>query len=307
MAKRTIFVLGIGRSGTSWLTEMLSLSATPHRSIGEPFSRLYEYPFVNKSPYIPWWIPPNNPDSREMQWGRSVLAELKTDYRIIRPDLIVNTVRESSTTNASPNVVIIKEVHNLLSFPSLLHSFPCDNVVLVTRDPARVVDSMFSGHPNHHRRYLQEEIQCVRQFVRGRHCYEHGNIFNELMKKVTSENKMSSKQMQSLIVNRNSVYTYAVVVHLINEFLSRWLQNRDGAVTVSYENLCIQPLKLIQQLYTSLGLGEVCNFEEKLEKLTAANETGYYSTNKCSSRQLSKPYRILTKRQIAKIHKLTSH
>jgi len=127
------FVLGVGRSGTSLLGRLVSLSSSNIRYLIEPIPSPNIIHRYNRAE--PWAVLPYPEEILNLT---SLIAALST------PD---------------DHNLLIKEVHALLAFPMALDAFEHKTVV-ITRDVTRVVDSYLFGHGND-RTYLVDECQYL--------------------------------------------------------------------------------------------------------------------------------------------------
>lgn len=134
---RLRLLLGLGRSGTSWTLEVLARCDGKVRALSEPLHHLRPPITISDSP-----------DRVACNYAERLPARhaLLRAYADLSADRLPTIHRPSGALlcNAEqPERVLIKEVHALLATPAILHATRAKAVVL-TRDPLRVVDSIFN-------------------------------------------------------------------------------------------------------------------------------------------------------------------
>lgn len=119
-------ILGVARSGTSWLHAVLSQSATPMRSLKEPLYILDN--ILNlESPFCGDLV-----SAYELLLSLNT-QKFKNHRRIIRND-------------SNYELCLIKEIHGLLQCRWLLQYFKDIKIVFLIRNPVYIVDSLLSIH-----------------------------------------------------------------------------------------------------------------------------------------------------------------
>ncbi len=144
-ANKLRLVLGVGRSGTTWISNTLARTKTPVVYLEEPIYHVYPpVCLANKiehtaSPYI---IKGGNSADRLLATYR-LLSDLNSRaYR----DLLSKRLFPIKRDDPDAEVVLIKEVHALLATEYLVSQLDC-RAILISRHYITVVDSIlnFSG------------------------------------------------------------------------------------------------------------------------------------------------------------------
>ena len=93
---RYVFVLGLGRSGTSWVSRVLATTNTPHIYFEEPFTKLKHYPH-SEGMIEPWSVCPYA-EQEKINWFTDIIENLPYDYEnMIRERLINRSVFSNSS------------------------------------------------------------------------------------------------------------------------------------------------------------------------------------------------------------------
>lgn len=133
---RLRLVLGLGRSGTSWTHKVLSKCDGELRAYAEPLHHLRPMLKLSDSPdRCATGFFDRFPD-------RHPLLRAYADLSADNPPTLANPSHVLLRGAPSPTHIVIKEVHALLATPALFNALD-GKAVVITRDPMRVVDSIF--------------------------------------------------------------------------------------------------------------------------------------------------------------------
>lgn len=295
MRKRFIFILGIGRSGTTFLGKLVSETFTPNKFIIEPFPGISKLPTNNKI-HRTFCNPLNN---NQINQFTNIIEQLYDNNNIIFNNEINKRVIND---HKQKECLIIKEVHSLLAFPEIIKKLDY-KIVLITRDTKRTIDSYFFGHKPKQRIYLIEEYKFINDYLLGKYQRKHkllDNTLNNIDKNVI--NYIKRPKIFTNELNRQVCITEIVKIFLIN-----WAESDNNIFHITHEDLSLQPIDKMKQIYNFLNLEYNDETLNIIQKITHGNENNYYSTNKDSKKILTQPYKYLTKQQIIKINKFTNY
>ncbi|MFZ5759348.1 MAG: hypothetical protein ACOY32_06950 [Thermodesulfobacteriota bacterium] len=277
------FILGNGRSGTSWFARVMSQSATPLRYCHEIityarpayyFSRTYDYvacPYrtelADDDPLVLYYALTTHPD---LNWQSFLGARYP---RQVRRD-------DDNFTYA-----LHKEVHALLATEGLVKKFQCPTIV-ITRNPLYNIDSLFSYQDissiiwRNEAQYIKDPLFLQNYFP------DNGDKIIEQLEKHPDNG-----------FNRHDVLvSKTITVAVINAML-RQLGDRSPWVShVAYERLCDNPLDIFHECAVFLGL----RFDDQTRTLLAEtmmkqdDRLDPMSVHRDTKMQQSRPFRFLT-------------
>lgn len=278
-------VLGLGRSGTSWLAHVLGKADNPMRFLIEPLYGMENVPVFSQGydqtalPYLPkleenhpllkyyeGWANPN--------WSGEMLPE-----KLIRDD------RDFS-------VCLIKEVHSLLATEGLLKALRCPTI-FITRNPLYVVDSLFATvgldapiwyHESH---YIQD-FTFLSCFCEG----ERLLVLNRFTHRYES--------------NREWMITRkALTVTLLNRMLTALSDEFEHAMHIQYEELCRQPKQEFMRAFGFLGLEMGEEAKRFLKETQSVKDAGDpYSIYRDTASQVNRPLKFLTEKEAVMVQKV---
>lgn len=267
-------VLGVGRSGTNWMSRVLSQSSTPLRFLNEPLFHL--------RPKLP-----GSPSSDHTAFAYASecqpIEPLIDAYRYLSSPQQKSIVRcERDDDHAQ--LALIKEVHSLLALPALLRQADI-RAVLVVRDPVYVTDSIFDAqgletlYLKNEARYLNDEALCRRL---------------GLPKRFHKELARLDPTRRSDLVLRTAL-SVAVIQRLMDS-----LAEQDNIYLVSYEQVCRKPEMFFQEMARHFGLNWSTEETEYL-KQTTSGQSGTYEIVRNTEHQLDRPLRFLRGEEVKEI------
>ncbi len=287
------FILGVGRSGTTLVARLMALSTSRMRLVVEPFPRVKDLP---TNDYLePWSVRPGPHDSKEIERARGVISRLSMSAAIIRESIRNETIERD---DEAFDFLLIKEVHGLLAFPSIVSNLEFKAVV-VTREVPRVLDSFLAGHQKALRKYLVDDFRFVRDYLKQRRFQQ--NPLLEAAVRGSGTRLINYVRRPKWLTEET--LRLASVIALINTLLVNWAISESYHVQhVTFERLCLHPVEECERLYRFLDL-EYDNavLEQVLSITRKGNETGYYDTNKDSIRVLNQDFKCLSRRDISRL------
>lgn len=292
------FVLGVGRSGTTFLSRLMALSNSPMKYIVEPLPRVKR--LLDTEYTEPWTVLPL-PDSPEVINARNIILGLSSrSNELIREDVLDRTVVRDDPYF---EFMLIKEVHGLLAFPLILSGVDYKAVVIVRR-VERVLDSYFHGHTKQQRKYLIDEYDYIKNYLSYRHGgFPKNKILDLALKEV-------SKGIRNYI-KRSRLFTkeilrHACIVETLNQFLEQWSVIDNRVKLVSFEDLCVSPVDESKCLYNFLDFEYGNSTIDKIINMTTGDKSSYYETDKNSEEILKQDFKFLKLKNRNKINGLIS-
>jgi len=280
---RLRLILGLGRSGTTWLSQLLAATPTPLRFFSEPLSH---------------FVPPilTKPD----QGGISYRSHLPPEHRLLRAyeKLTLNAQndeiaalweephRDVMVVRADANwqLVLVKEVHSLLATEALLRFFP-EPAVFITRDPLYILDSLFV-FDGLNTMYLDWESMAVTElsflsrFFSG--CAE---AIGRRLKNISS---IAGKRRRIILVK-------ALTIGLIKSMLQFLGSEFESVKVIKYEDLCHDPSTVAQSCAEWLGLEWGATNQELLRQTSQVKSIPAGMEDICRSpnEQLNRSFKFL--------------
>ncbi|NVM22267.1 MAG: sulfotransferase [Desulfobacterales bacterium] len=273
-------ILGVGRSGTSWLSRVLSKSTTPLRFFNEPL-----HPFRPKLPFSNKYDHTAVPYCRSLGDDHPLVRVYKcltlSDYdwdRLLPGKIICRDDRKFS-------FCLVKEVHALLATEALLKKLQCATL-FITRDPVYVVDSLLSFRRlnapiwQNESRYVRDGSFLVRYFPEEAY----------RIQKYYGKNARTFNKKKRIIMNK------MLTVGIINKMLSSLADELDFVCHIRYEELCEDPEKIFKKAADFLSLDMEAGMLDYLSSTQKKNERdiGPYSIYRDTSQQLRRPLRFIS-------------
>lgn len=268
-------ILGLGRSGTTWIANTLARTQTP--------ARYFEEPLYHVRPKLQF---SQQHDHTAISYKSSLTPghRFKTAYSTLTcPDLpddfLLNRFYKRKDKNFQ--VVLVKEVHSLLATEAILKTFSCP-ILIVLRDPVRVLDSLFNAQ-SLNTSYLINEYQYIQQepFL-NTYLSSQMQSYQELFERVEKE-----KDLRRRITGQK----YLTMV-LIQQMFRSIAERNLNVLLIDYEDMISSPDK---------NYNEISDFFDIRYKLgdynfNAKNKTEVqnpYSLARDTSSQTEKPLKFL--------------
>ncbi len=220
------FILGCGRSGTSWCASVLAKTATLIRYCHEFLSYVRPRRFFSMEhdyTAIPYKSMLDCRSPLVVQYDYSTLEGLDRDR--FMPQRYEKQIRRD---DEDYHYVLHKEVHSLLATEGLVRYYSRNRFILLTRNPIYNVDSLFNYLPHssgiwrNESRYIQDEEFRAR-FLPGK----------------------GEKVLQTLADHRddgenrtNCMIAKTITVAAMNQMLKKVAQDNTNGLLLTYEQLC---------------------------------------------------------------------
>jgi hypothetical protein len=247
-------ILGAGRSGTTWLSSVLSKTPTPIRFFMEGlYSVKPKLRFSAKS------------DRTAIEY-RSNLPErhpLLCAYRLLLASRYDRTALGLGTTlvrnDLDWQLCLIKEVHSLLATEALLRFFKCPIVCLI-RDPVYVIDSLFARDGLKSMYFENERKAVVKPDFLKRFAPDQSESISRIIKK-----SVTGKRREKIILGK------VLTVALINSMFRVLADESQYVHLIEYEVLCRSPKSVFRTAAKFLTLDWDNNIESFLSRTSQVN------------------------------------
>jgi hypothetical protein len=277
--ERIRLILGPGRSGTSWLSSVLSRSSTPLRFVSEPL-----HPFRPKLPYSSTY------DHTAVPYRPSI----EEDSPLVRVYMAL-TSRDDSLSRALPeetlrrddksfSVCLIKEVHSLLATEALVKTLRCP-VIFLTRDPVYVVDSLMSFRGLNAPIWRDEANYVRERLFLSRFFGDEGEMIKEAYRRNDRELNRRTRAITEKVLT----------VAIINKMLHILSNDTDIVHHIEYEELCRKPSETVARAAEILSLevsGEMVAYLGRTQR-KKEGDVGPYSVFRETSKQPTRRLRFV--------------
>jgi Sulfotransferase domain len=284
------FVLGVGRSGTTFLSRLAGLTSTPVKIMTEPLVGVKgkrEKGKVDAS-----YCDPNN--KKEIASFVEAIKSLHADNCFSE-----NITKRIERDDKNSNVLLLKEVHSLLAFPMYAKELNAKSIVIV-RDTSRVVDSYFYGHKKNKRTYLIEEYNFVKNYLNNK----YPEPFALLDTALANTHPRILRYLHRPRFAVKELIRHICITEIISNFLTAWSNEDENVIRVEFEKLCQSPVGEMKTIFDFLGLEYDSETEEKTIEMTTGKQTNYYDTQKTSSAILAQNYKYLDTKQLGLVNSL---
>lgn len=280
-------VLGVGRSGTSWLAAVLSRTPTPLRYLKEPlfhltpslrFARTLDHTALGHTPELAG----DHPLAR----AYGLLASPSWPIGLLRaPEC-------KQRDDPDWELCLVKEVHSLLATPGLLRQLGCRCLVLV-RNPVHVVDSLLAAQ-GLGTIYLGNEARYVRK----------GEFLHRLEPANAEAVRAAFERADDAAHPRlRTVGEKLLTAALVQRSLAETARELACARLLDYESLCRSPARTFREAAEFLSLEWSAEVDEFLATTGSAggdsNESNPYSVLRDTAHQLQRPMRFLSPDEVA--------
>ena len=285
------FILGAGRSGTTFLGRVVSCTSSKIKYIPEIFPGIKT--FQNLRYKDPNFINPF--DTSRIDLACEILENAFSSNDILR----INQKQRVERDDGFIDFLLIKEVHCLLAFPSITEKLRAKTVV-ITRNPLKILDSYFVGHNKKKRIYLLEEYEFFKKYLRGKK-----------PKTLTIIDKALAKCSPKIrdYIQRPKILTSEIkrqfcVNEVLRQFLIEWSNQSTNIYHITHEELCENPIQNAEVIFKFLGLQYNVEALKKIEQVTTGKEQGYYDTNKNSREIMTQSFKFLSPRMANELNNI---
>ena len=290
-----LIILGIGRSGTTWISKIISQTEEPIRSIQEP---IYDLGIKLHPHNDQTSIPYSDKKSAKLiekiyqacTLSKNTLKKMYPKEHIYKNKIFKNDKGFKNT--------LIKEVHCLLATENIIKSIN-KPMVLITRNIERTIDSqlVFSGY---YRPVLINEFEFIQEdsFLNRFFPKEKNKILNEI------------KRIKKIKTKKDSfIAKKSIVSILINEMFKKLGAEYPNVLTISYEKTCDHSLKEYRKIAKHFNLTFGNKAKKALEdsQKKSSDSSHHNSIYRDTKNQKTKPFKFLTKKDFILINKIKDH
>jgi len=271
-------VLGVGRSGTTWIANVLAHTDTPCRFFSEPLFHLkpsLEFQETGDHTAIDFKtrLPARHP---------LLSAYVALTARPFERDMLaVPTVLEQDDLDWT--FCLVKEVHSLLAAPGILRAWKTPTV-FVLRDPIYVIDSLFAAQTPD-TIYLDHEVRAVQQ----------DGFLNDVMPRRSSSVKLLFEAARGEAERKRKIIQKLLCVHLVQTMFQVVANDYPFTAVLWYEDCCDAPADNLRSAAATLSIPWTRGNDEFLAATTAGNSTPAdpYSIFRDPAAQRSRPFAFL--------------
>jgi hypothetical protein len=269
-------ILGVGRSGTNWISSVLSRTTTP--------SRFFHEPLYHIQPRLPF---------RDIGDHTAIgycderhAAPLISTYRLIaHPGFWDPTLPGSERNDAEWKICLVKEVHALLGCEALLRAwrFP---VVFILRNPVYILDSLLSAQ-SLDSIYLDHEAVSVQDPA---FLARYSNGCQDTLARILRDSARKSRR-QRIIARK------LICIHLLQNMFCELTRRFPHCRAFSYEDFCARPMQTFTATAQALAIPWDAPMAAHLESTMLANQaaaSNHYAVFRDTEAQSNRDFRFLS-------------
>jgi hypothetical protein len=276
---RLRLILGAGRSGTSWVSQVLFQTTTRCRCFSEPLFHI--------APRLPFYAKGDHTavNYEVVSPGHPLLRAYEL---LLHRPFDGSNLHGASRNDPGWEICLVKEVHALLGVEGLLRAWSAPSVFIL-RDPLYVADSLFAAQTVQ-TNYLDHECDAVRRrdflhrFAPGREA-----VVERLLADAARR-----ESRQKIILRK------VVCIQLLQKMFSVLAAEFPCARVLSYEQLCEAPDEGFRTIANALAIPWDRAMEGYLAKTTQPDETSGdpYSVMRKTSEQTHRPFKFLSAEEV---------
>lgn len=286
-------VLGVGRSGTTWLASLMGRTSTPVRVLMEG-----TYQFTPRLEIAPppdhtaaAWVPALEEDHPLRRFYSTVMAP---GFNAEAHNVVRNMVRN----DPEPHLVFVKEVHGLLATEALLSAFPA-KACFIHRNPIYSADSLF------HRDglgtiYLINEARHIRS--------------PDFLDRYFSAVRPALEQAFATIADTADprlrvILDKVLTMAMINDMMEQVAASNHGCLSIRYETLCNETGDTLRRIMAFMDMTWSDEVDRLLQETTdPAAQNGppssHYPIFRDSRQNAARALHFITDAEVTAIHDL---
>lgn len=277
--KKLRLVLGIGRSGTTWIVNTLARTKTPIRCFEEPLHHIR---------------PKINPLAAHDHTCTDSLIQKKRlieSYKILTLKQIPSELRGRFFTRDDNNFeyILTKEVHSLFSCYHVAKETTAP-VLFIKRKIATIVDSLFNAQ-GIKTTYLQDEFNILKN------SFFIDNEFKSQKKEIISIIRDINRTKE---FKRNKILSTTLTIYLLQNYFNKISNKLSNAIVMDYEDIVKDPnyhFDLISKHFEFKYTTDSYNFKNSKENDPCKD----YSISRDSSQLVSRKNKYLSDNDINSI------
>lgn len=280
-SQRLRLVLGVGRSGTSWLSRVLSHTSTPIRFFNEFLFRYRpKLIFSDRHDHTAIKYKPTLPEKHPLVYAYRTLTVPKS-----RSWSKLGVNKHPLRDDSNWEVCLVKEVHALLGTEALVKRLECPSL-FIARDPIYVVDSLLSFRGLEAPIWRNEYAYITAPQFLDRFFPSHADVICRHCTVISNSDT----------VRRKIILSKTLTVGLINKMLRILAQELGFVRHIRYEELCRAPVQVFSEAANFLRLEvgpEMLDFLEETQSSTPMSQNNPYSVFRDITAQLERPLRFV--------------
>lgn len=281
-------ILGLGRSGTTWMSRTLASTRSRIRYVEEPFIRFVPH-LLSRSRYC------GLPYRAELPRGHDLFRALRAftlpdchgAYRNLWEEGWADFHLKRADTDW--RFVLLKEVHAILVAEAMIRAFRCP-ILLVLRDPVYMTDSLFHRDGLNSVYLAYEDRQVLKTKFLERFAKDYAKAVQSTIKGMT----MVHDERRRAILRR------VITIGLIQKMFVVLASEYQTVQLVRYEELCYNPEAMFPKCAAWLGLAwdETC--DELLEATCRGKPTreALERISRKSADHIRRPFHFLTAEEV---------
>lgn len=274
-------ILGLGRSGTTWVGKMLATSQSKLRYFEEPLYHIKpELCFTDTYDHTAIDYHSRSLESDRLLWAYQILTTPNSDWSSMG---IQNSLKRD---DPEFDVCLVKEVHALLATEQLITAFECP-IILLIRNPLYIVDSIIHAQ-SLHAVYLDEESRKIPlDLIFLTRFFPHDT---ENIKNAYQQINRTTPQRKKIILRK--ILTAAV----ITEYLKQISNKSKNVLLIQYEDICLNASDEYCRIANFLKIKWDNENEKKLNETMNKNSdpSDPYSISRVTKKQINKELKVLT-------------
>lgn len=278
-----LFILGVGRSGTTFLGRAVALTSSRIKFISEIFPGVKT--IQDRKHKDPNFAHPFDSDRIEDLCG--AIRQSCQDNSLIMPSELKLRVQRDDTDK---DHLVVKEVHALLAFPEVARKLNA-RTVIITRETLRVIDSYFRGPKP--RIYMEEEYRFLRKYLRDQS--EHPDDL--LDTSIAACPPAVIEYIRRPFLLTRELVRQTCITEFLRIYLLQWVTRDTKTMHITHSELSMAPVETMRRVFDFLNLQYDGNTVNGIKAMTSGKETGYYETQKNSRQIAEQPYKYLTEKQ----------
>lgn len=261
-------VFGVGRSGTTWISTVLSQTTTPIRFLREPLHTRRLHDIFRTS------ITYEDNINEYMEKYKTYLSKKAQDISCKNKRIIRN--------DENFEYCLIKEVHGLLAVEHIIKKFDC-KVILIVRNVLRILDSLLCL-PELNNTYLKAESK---------------HMSNNFLKKFSYLNEMPSIIGQDFFDKRKRLIVEKLLtIAILNKMFYSLSKTYNNVYLVSYEEFCKDPINNFKKVFDFFDFEYNDIVEDFIYEINSKTNNKDRSFRRVTSKQLEKEFKYLSLNEI---------
>lgn len=269
-----VFVLGLGRSGTSLVINLLSQCSVRKRVLIEPLSKyddILENGGIDLIGYEKY-------GETKKYIKHKISSLLKGDMGFCK-EYYDDTVLVNDNDY---NYILLKEVHKFFYLVDIFKEYT-NNVFIVVRNEIDIIDSLYAKGYNPRFKYLEKEIDYLKYLING------GDDFIGGIREIVDGMSWANRQVLKNLSKKHWLCKLCCA-KIVNEYLINKVPPEN---IIKFEDLLSGRSGYVLKHFERIGLSYNGRTIEDVDKFFVGDGDGYYEVRKNSDYVLSRKKRFL--------------